>query len=813
MWNRGLRMAICIWLGCIQIALAKPANISGKVTTTNGKGLESANVVLLSAASNALVQATLTDENGGFTLEAVTDGKYLLKAILIGYNTFSSDTLIASDGNMSLPDIKLTEKANALKEVSVRAQKPLIEVHADKLVVNVENSIVSAGSSAMEILARSPGVRVDQNDNISLKGRQGVNVMIDGKITPMSGADLANVLKSMPSNSIDKIEIISNPGARYDAAGTGGIINIRTKKDQRIGLNGSLNTSYTQGVYPKANIGGSINYRNKKLNVYANYNYSYRYWFNHLFLDRRFYDKDDRLESSYVQDNFAIYNFKNHMASGGLDYSLSDKTTIGFSGSISTNDFSPRADNRSQALDANRDVVYYFNTIGRHKNHYYNYSANGNLRHRFDSTGKELSIDLDYAIYGNQSDQNFTTNYTAVNGEQYMAPYYMTSDLTGNTQIRSAKADYTHPINATARFEAGAKVSFVKSDNEPLFYEILNGVSTLDITRSNHFIYHENINAAYVNMSKDWSKWSTQIGLRAENTRITAEQLTLNTSFDRNYTQLFPSIAVQRHLNPNNDLGITLSRRIERPNYQQLNPFKFFIDKTTYREGYPYLQPSTSYSAELSHTFKQRFVTTLTYSIATRPITEVIQPSDNDTGKVTVQTNKNLDRMVFFGISGAYNTQITKWWSNNTNFNVYYAKYEGFVANTQLNKGAPTFDINTNNSFILPRDFSAELGMFYQARQTYGFMDMKPFWMLNAGIQKNLFNKTATIRLNVQDIFWKGYPRAISTYTGYREDFVAERDTRQVTLAFTYRFGKRTVAPARRRSGGAEDEKRRATTN
>lgn len=797
-------------LTSLQVATAKPGNISGKVKSADGKVLATVNIVLLQAETNKLVQAGLTDENGNFILEGIPGGQYLLKVTQLGYENYTSSKIDVGSTDISLPEIQLSAKNNSLKEVTVRVQKPFIEVQADKLVVNVENSIVSAGSSALEVLSRSPGVRVDQNDNIILKGRQGVNVMIDGKITPMSGTDLANMLKSMPANSVDRIEIISNPGARYDAAGTAGIINIRMKKDQRIGMNGSMNVSYAQGVYPKANAGGNLNYRNRKLNIYANYNYAYRYWFNHLMLDRRFYDADNKLLSSYVQDNFSLFDFKNHIGSGGIDYTLSSKTAVGFSGNITTNHFNPKADNRSRALDEKGDVVYFFNTTGRHRNRYYNYSANGNLRHRFDSTGRELAVDADYAAFGNQSNQNFTTLYTTLAGEQYQAPYYMTSDLSGFTQIRSLKADYSNPLKADAKLDLGVKASYVTADNDPLFYEVLNGINTLDSTRSNHFIYKENINAGYVNLNKNWTKWGMQLGLRLENTNVKGEQVTLDSVFERHYTKLFPSIAVQRHINAKNDLGLMLSRRIERPDYQQLNPFKFFVDKTTYREGYPYLLPSTAYSVELSHTFMQRFITTFTYSVTNDPIIEVIQPSDNDTGKVTVQTNKNLARMLYYSISGSYSFQLTKWWTNTTNFNTYYARYQGFVANTRLDKGAPTFDANVNNSFILPNDFSAEVGGFYQARQVYGFMQVYPVWMLNAGIQKNLWDKKATIRLNAQDIFWKGYPSATSTYNSYQEDFVAERETRQVTLSFTYRFGKRTIAPAKRRSGGAEEEKRRA---
>lgn len=789
--------------------------LSGKVQDKSDQPAVAANVVLLKD-SNQLVKADVTNDKGLFTFDNIAAGNYFLKVTLLGYEVFTSAKIVVT-GNTEIPAVTLLEKEGALKEVAIRAQKPFMEVKADRIVVNVENSIVSAGSSVMDVLERSPGVHVDQNDNISLKGKDGVMVWIDGKQTPMSGSDLANVLKSMPANAVDKIELISNPGARYDAAGNAGIINIKTKKDQRLGMNGSANVSYGQGIYPKYGAGINLNYRDKKFNLYASYNYSVRYWFNHLVLDRKFLDTSeahyDQQQLRYSQDNNALYDFKNHIATIGIDYNLTRKTSVGVSFSGITNSFKPIVNNYSEALDANDHLIYNFITTGRHDNFYYNYSGNAYLRHSFDSMGKELNADLDYAAFGNQSNQNFVTAYTAGDGSQYQPDYFLKSDLTGLTQIRSVKADYINPLKGNAKLELGIKSAYVTADNEPLFYEKQGIDYELDTTRSNHFIYKENINAAYVNMNKDWTKWSTQIGLRMENTNAAWEQKTTNQKYDTSYVQLFPSLALQYHLNPRHDIGLTLSRRIERPNYQQLNPFKYFIDNTTYREGYPYLKPASFYSVELSHTYKQRFITTFTYGINKGIITEVIQPSETDTGRVTVQTNKNLDQMIFIGLSGAYPFQITRWWSNVTNFNAYYARYDGDIANTPIQNGSTTININTNNTFLLPNDFSAEVGGWYQAPQVYGYMDLKPTWALNAGIQKNLLKKTATLRLNIQDIFWTSYPRATSNYTGYEEYFIAERETRVVNIAFTYRFGKRTVAPTRRHMSGAEEEKNRANNN
>lgn len=784
-------------------------NITGIIVDENEEPIISANVILISKEKKQLTKVLLSDEQGKFEFDNVDNGSYSLKISTVGYAEYSKDDVEMNNSDITLPLILLKRKSNTLKEVSVKGQKPLIEVKADRLIVNVENSIVNAGSSALEVLSKSPNVQVDQNDNISIKGKQGVNVMIDGRLMAISGTDLANMLKSMPANSIEKIEIISNPGAKYDAAGVGGIINIRTKRDSRMGINGSVNASYAQGVYPKYNAGGNLNYRNKKISAYASYNYAKRWWFNNLILNRKFYNSSEQLLSYYDQDNFSKMAFLSHNATFGLDYSLSKKTTIGTAITGGSFGFNPEANNRSSYRNANDEVIYYFNTKGNHQNQYNNYTVNLNLHHRFDSTGKELTVDADYARYWSSANQNFITNYTYTDGVTTQPDYYMRSDLSGLTQIRSVKADYTQPMSGNAKFEAGVKSSYVTSDNEPLFYEKTIGDYQLDTRRSNHFIYRENINAAYVNGNKDWEKWGVQLGLRVENTNVTADQITLDSTYEWDYTQLFPSVAVQHHLSKNHDLGITLSRRIQRPNYQQLNPFKYYIDNTTYREGYPYLRPALTYSVEASHTFKKRFVTTLNYSVTNNNITEVIQPSETDTGKVTVQTNKNLTRVNYYGISGAYPFRITKWWNNVTSVNLYYAQYIGNIANTNLNNGAPAFTLNTQNSFILPKGFAVELSGWYQSKQVYGYMNLQAMWMANAGIQKNLWNNNATIKLNVQDAFWKGYPRATSEYTQYRESFVAIRDSRQVSLTFTYRFGNKKVSPIRKRRGGADDEKSR----
>jgi hypothetical protein len=816
MSTRYLSLFTFLFLYAVQTATAHTGRISGRVTDDLGKPVSLVSVLLLSIADSELVRTALTDEKGEYALTPANAGAYVVKVRMLGYATYISTAVEVRDQDIELPVIELSRVSNELEAVAIRAQKQFIEVHADKLVVNVESSIVNAGSTALEVLAKSPGVTVDNNDNISLKGKQGVTVMINGKIQPISGQDLANMLKNMSSNNVETIELISNPSAKYDAAGTGGIINIKLKRDKKMGLNGSVNGTYAQGVYGKANGGLNLNYRNKKVSMFANYNASNREGFNHLTLDRTFYSAGD-FAGKYDQDNNYLYHIVSGQGGLGMDYSLSSKTTVGFAVSGESTDFRRDAYNYSVITDsATRLPLSHFVTTNSAPNNWTNQTVNLNLRHAFDSTGRSLSVDVDYATYPSSNQQDYTTTYyddlsdgTSVPAAQL--PVIFHGDLSGTTNIRSVKADYNTAINGNLKVEMGGKASYVTSDDDLKFYNKIKDELVPDSLRTNHFVYKENINAAYLNFSRDWTHWSTQLGLRAEQTVASGNSVwpTGDSSFTRNYTQLFPSFAVQRHLDKDNDLGITLSRRIERPNYEQLNPATSYLDPTTYKAGDPWLLPALSYSAELSHVFRQKLITNLNYTRTSRPITEVIQPSLTER-KVTIQTQKNLTSMSYYGMSGAYQFRFFNWWTNTTNVNVYYAQYTGNIAGTQLNKGKATYNASSTNSFLLPDNWSAEISGYYQAPQQYGYMLIRPQWMLNMGIQKNLFDKRATVRVNATDIFWHGYPRAISNYNDYRESFVAKRDTRQVAMSFTYRFGKRTLPPSMRHRGGAEDEKRRA---
>jgi len=785
-------------------------SINGRIQyddKTSGPGI---NVLLRNAADSALVKTAVTDDEGNYSMDDVMSGKYFLGSIFIGCTPYTSEAF-ELNRDMTMETITLHSNETMTKEVQVIATKPLIERKHDKLVMNVENSISAAGNNALEILGKAPGILVDGNENISMRGRQGVIVMVDGRPVPVAGNDLANFLKSIQASEIEKIEFITNPSARYDAAGNAGIIDIKLKRDKRFGTNGGISLSGGHGIYHKANAGIRLNNRSKYFNLFGNYNYSNNQGMNELFLIRRFY-ADNTMTGAYDQHNFMVFPIQTHSLRGGADYYLSRKTTLSVLGTYSDTGLDKIGENTSDVWNENSEVVSSFKTKSNNSENWKNYTANFNVKHEFDSTGKTLTADLDYGRYGNGSLQNFTTNYFDVVNQPMGIPNQLFGDLKGSLELQSIKADYVNPLSETAKFELGVKSSLVKSDNEILFFDRTAEQNILDTTKSNHFIYRENINAAYISADKQWNKWGLQVGLRGEQTVAKGTQLINGESFNRNYFQLFPSSVLSYKSNDNNDWALSYSRRIDRPGYNQLNPFKFFLDPTTYREGNPYLLPQLSDSYDLTHTWKQKISTSLTYTSTSQNIAEVIYPAP-DNLYVTVQTDKNLTRFQLFGIGFFAQLQPTKWWTSIISGNAYYSHYSGNLANTQLNRGATTANVNVTNNFYLPKGFVAELTGNVRAREVYGYMLVEPIWFLSAGVSKPVLNRKGMLKFSFSDWFFTNGPRAYSEFRDYKESFKVRRDTRVAMLTFTYNFGKGQPTQSSRRTGGAEDEKRRAANS
>ncbi len=791
-------------------------NFSVAIKNESQSPIVNATVELLESKDSFLVKVAISNNNGIADFENIAFGNYLIKTTSVNYVPEYSALFELSNFsvNTTIVSTILSAKSSNLKEVVVEGKKPFIQKLSDRIVVNVDNSIINAGSSAMEVLERSPGVNIDQNDVISLRGKQGVIIMIDGKPTAMSGSDLANYLKGLPSSAIDRLDIISNPSAKYDAAGSAGIIDIRMKKDQRLGANGTVTGGFGQGIYSRANGGATLNYRNKKVNLFGNYNYAYRVGLNHLLLDRSFFE-NGTYNGGDLKDNYARSPFNSHTTRFGADYFVDKKTIIGFVVNANFNQYKRFADNESVVLDPQKIKSNTFKANATNNDHANNVVANLNFKHTFDSTGKEITADFDYAYYNSKSLTVNATSYYKLDGSTLQPDYTLDGDQKGKLNFKTAKVDYVNPLKHGAKWEAGFKTSFVSSDNDAKFFDISSGTSENDVNKTNHFLYHENNNASYFNFSKELKKINFQFGLRGEHTDIRTEQKIGNVKFDSSYFQLFPSAFFNYKIKEEQTLGVSVSRRIDRPGYSDLNPFLFLIDVSTYATGNTGLLPQLTWSYELSYTVKSlNFSVSYSHTKDDQNITlarfSEVFPNIPSPENVTVQIPINLSSSDYFGVSIAAPVSINKWWSMVNNGNLYYQKYHGNFSGTPLNSGKPAADIRTNNTFTFGKGWTGELNADLNTGGQYGFMVLDPQWGVGAGLQKIILKKKGTLRFNITDIFWTNLPKAVITYNNYIEKWHAYRETRVGTITFTYRFGKTSVQGARRRSTGSEEERQRA---
>ena len=803
-------------LSFVSYSQVKTGKVNGSVVDGNTKTIESATITLLRAKDSSVAKMSVADKTGNYEFDGVHEGKYLVSITAVGHNKGFSETFDINSANQSiiLKTIELVHQTKLIGGVTVNSKKPLIEQKIDRTIVNVEAAVSNVGTTALEVLEKSPGISVDKDGNISLKGKQGVQVYVDGRPTYLAGTDLANYLRTLSSNQLDQIEIMTNPPAKYDAAGNSGIINIKTKKSNQVGYNGSISSTYSQGRYSKINESFNFNYRKNKVNLFTTLGYNNRKNFQDLDIQRKFIESGTKIvKSHFDQESKIRESGKTYNAKIGLDYFASKKTTLGvvIAGFNNPGKFS----NRSDVLIYDPNMVLQSQTLARTSNDrkWKNFSSNLNFRHVFDSTGKELTADVDYVTYHSTNSQDLENAYYNASGLPTFKADTLLGNLPQDINIYTTKIDYTHPLKKGAKFEAGIKTSFVKTDNNAIYDSVNYGVRARDIGRSNYFIYDENVNAAYVNYSKPFTKkLFGQLGVRVENTNAKGSQVTTGEKFKHNYTQIFPTAFLQYKANEKNSFGLNYGRRIDRPDYEDLNPFILFLDRYTFEQGNPNLQPQFSHNVELSHTYKDFLTTTLNYTQTTDIINEVLE--QNTERNETFVKKANIAKQRQYGIAINMGGQIKKWWSGNVYANVYNNLFEGIVNGDQINISATSGQFNVSNQFKFGKTWGAELSGFYRTGGVDGVFRIKGFGMMNMGISKQVLKGKGSVRFNIRDVLYSQKIKGDIKYSNIDASFQQVRDSRQVSLGFTYRFNKGKVNGGGQKSktGGASDERNRVKT-
>lgn len=780
--------------------------ITGKIMDPQRQPVEFATITLLKAADSTLIKGEFSDASGIFQFSQVNAGNYALEISNLGYEKISINqvTLGDDDTAIDLGTISLIPIANELSTITVTAQKPLIQHDHDKIIINVEGSAIAAGGSALDALEKAPGVLVDQDGNISLRGKQGVLVMIDDKPTYLSAEQLANQLRSMPADAVSKIEVITNPSARYDAEGNAGIINFITKKNHQSGFNGSVNAGMEISHHYNPKAGINLNYRVKKVNLFGNYNYSDYTRYQQLDVVRNF--DAEGLQSTVTEKSTIDNQYPDHTYKAGADYFINDKHTIGFVASGYFDKY--LSQNNTTANIANSNGMYEpsSHTFGDLNGASNNYSLNLNYDGKLDTAGTTLSADLDYSFYDGNGDDHYITNYFNIEGDPTGNPLEYHTQSPGTIYIRSAKIDLTHPFNKDWNIESGIKASAVKNDNEEIFEVKQDEEWLIDSLKTNHFIYEENIYAGYVQLSRQFNKISVQAGLRSEWTIANGNSVTLQESFRRNYFQLFPSLNVSDNINDKNNITFSYSRRIDRPQYDQLNPFLFFLDPYLYEQGNPNLKPQLTNSLELSYTYNQVYNFTLNYSRTADEIEEQFYQVDST--KTIVLLSDNFGSNTTYAATVYAQLQPVKWWSTTPVVTAFYQDLQTNYLETDFRNTNLGCQLNVQNTFTLPKGFSLEVSLQYRTPVIFSIASVEGSGDVSMGLKKSLWDGKATVKVNASDIFNTNNIKGDINYANINSSFSQNNDRQRFGINFSYRFGN-TQSSQRHHQSAIDEEANR----
>lgn len=793
------------FLGLSNLAATELSTISGKVVDEKGQSVPFANVALVEFATGNLLTGDVTQEDGSFEIESIHAGKMLLVISSIGYQTFKSEPFDLAPGTTkSFDEIRISEEMGNLQEVTVKASRPEIIVEADKTTVNVEGTVLAEGNTALDVIGRSPGVYIDENNTINLNGRPGVTVMINDRPTYMSSTDLANFLRSMPADNIKSIEIINNPSARFDAEGTAGVINIRLKKNNIDGMFGNVNVGGMYNGLYSPNAGVSLNVKKGKWTNTASFNHSQFNFVNELNITRNF--QLDQGVSRFDQESLITMRNKSYFFTGGSDYQINDKHSIGASVQASQNNGS-NFGNSVTAIDNPGSEDMFFIRSENDENSQ-NRRLFGNLHYVgiLDSLGTKITSDIDFTRMRSNS-EGLLSNFNWINEPVNVSRDFISTLNDMDYRIFTAKVDFTKPFGKGRVLETGVKGSWVKSDNNLDLAKAVEEEPFTPDPNSNQFIYEENVLAAYANYRSKFSeKVSFNAGLRAEYSDITGTSLTLDRVDNQNYLSLFPSVSVQQAISKDYQIIYNANRRIARPNYRLLNPFVFYIDPLTTEQGNPNLRPQFAHNLEMNHVIKNAYQFTLSYSL-TNDVFQQIFLQDEETRTTTTFTS-NLDKSQNFNFRTMIPVEIAKWWNSNHMLQVTNSRWKSMIGDALLDVAQTSLTFRTQHNLTLPAGFKAEIVGMYISPAQYGQATIKGFAWVDAGISKNFMKEKLSLTVNGTDLFASQIIRANVQFDNIDTQFRQYRNTQGVRFTLRYKFAQGENFRIANRSGSSEERSR-----
>ncbi|WP_299121361.1 TonB-dependent receptor [uncultured Winogradskyella sp.] len=775
---------------------AQDFSISGKVVDANGSPIEFANVIISVENEEEFFKGTSTDERGIFKLEDLTSTTYFIRISYIGYEEFEQKVVL--NGTLNLKTIQLHEIPESLNEVTVIAKKPTTTRKPDRLIFNIENTALTEGST-LSVLKSTPGVIVSEG-SINIKSAPAA-VYINNRRVQLTNDELMQLLESSPANSIKSIEVITNPPASYDAD-SGSVINIIMSKNLTTGYRGSVQTNYTQGVFPRYNAATSHYFKNNKVNLNLNYSYTNKK------INR---DQDDTVnflgnanEIDQIWKSNVNRNTwsETHNVNLNFDYYLDDKNTLSLTSTgLYTPYFKYQIRNNTDIFDENLVFQERFTADNLSRDNKYNIGTDLIYRHDFENKAS-LSFNAHYTIYDYERDQKVLQDESGeVNDSEFKTL------ANQNTNIITGKVDYSLPIDETSNFDAGVKYSNVKTDSDITRLDIVGGAEVLNTENTDAFKYDEKVFAAYSNYSKSWDKWDLNLGLRAEQTNIEGESLTLSETNTQDYLNWFPNASISHQIVEDVSLYASYKRSITRPSYTDLNPFTFFLNENTIVLGNPNLIPTYLDHYKIGTNFLEHFTVEAYYINYDGDIVEL--PRQNNSTNVIAYTPTNLDKKTEYGFDFSFEYSPTQSWYLYAVTSFYNITEEsdfgeGFVEQSQWSN----YSILQNSLLLLEdNSLNINLTLYWVGKNLQQFQTVKDRLVSELSISKSIFNKKGVISLAVEDIFNKhDYDSSINYLNQSSRSFV-DADNRYIKLGFRYNFGN-TKLNTNERTTDAEERER-----
>lgn len=777
------------------------SSIKGQIIDNQHKAIELATIFLLDRDSS-FIQSTSSATDGGFIFVNLLPNTYIIQISFLGYKkTYVSISTIENEN--ILPPIMLETDEKILNEITITKAKPIIEKKIDRIIFNIENSPTLSGSTAWEALSKSPGITVDQQGNVSILGKKGVMIYINNKPIQLSAEEVSNLLKNWSADDLSKIEIITNPPAKYDAQGVSGIINIQTKKSKMDGLNGSARLGYEHWFYPKSNGGINLNFRNKNLNIYGNYSSrfakSFRRDYATIYYPTATFDEVDTLISYQQAHTYKMgldYYFGKNIIGVLTDGNIADKLT----------DLSALVN----LLDPLSSILNsYFYTKNSDTDPSGQFSTNLNYKRIIEKDKKELNVDVDYSSFFNIPTQySITHQYNTKNLEIGKAIENKSID-SQYINIASAKIDYITPF-LNGKLESGGKATMIQATNNYLFENQVNGIYENDTTKSNQFLYTETTQAIYTNFSKEMNKINFQIGLRGEHTTSMANSVTLKKDSPKDYFMLFPTTYIQYMPSQYHEWSISYGRRVTRPGYQSLNPFRMYTNPYIYVSGNLYLTPYFAHLIELSYTYQQKFIFSLYFQNIKNGISH-ISYQDN-TNNIIAYYPTNLTNSLEYGFTSIIPFDPFPWWSVNLTNSVFRQHDASDYLNTNFVLTRWVYTTTITQSFVISKKYhwKGEIIANYSSPNISGIYQNRYSSDISLGLQKKVLSNNGTISINISDLLYTNWYGGNLNYRDQNNTILIKFESRVIRINFTYNFGKNTVKSFRNRKFGNEEERNRS---